>query len=124
MTTSNSPHAHNRGPAVLAAGVLGVLAAGCGGSGDASPPTAQPTERDDVVVTDMSYQPASLTISAGDTVTWQFDDGAIRHDVAGDGFQSEIVAEGTFHHTFDEPGTYEYVCTLHPNMTGTVEVAG
>jgi plastocyanin len=35
---------------------------------------------------------------------------------------SRHVSEGTFHHRFDEPGTYDYVCTLHPNMTGTIEV--
>jgi plastocyanin len=42
--------------------------------------------------------------------------------VAGDDFQSEIISEGSFTHTFDEPGTYDYACTLHPNMRGTIEV--
>jgi plastocyanin len=56
------------------------------------------------------------------TVTWVWNDGAIAHDVKGDGFRSEVMAEGTFGHRFAQPGTYDYVCTLHPNMTGTIEV--
>jgi plastocyanin len=29
---------------------------------------------------------------------------------------------GTFGHRFDQPGSYRYLCTLHPNMTGVIEV--
>jgi plastocyanin len=32
------------------------------------------------------------------------------------------VADGTFRHRFTQPGTAKYRCTLHPNMTGTIEV--
>jgi plastocyanin len=42
--------------------------------------------------------------------------------VVGDGFRSDTRSDGTFSHRLDEPGTYEYACTLHPNMTGTIEV--
>jgi plastocyanin len=42
--------------------------------------------------------------------------------VSGDDFASEVMSEGTFRNRFDDPGTYDYVCTLHPNMTGTIEV--
>lgn len=34
------------------------------------------------------------------------------------------MSEGTFSYRFDEPGGYDYVCTLHPIMTGTIEVTG
>ena len=51
-----------------------------------------------------------------------WNDGAVQHDVSGEDFHNEVMSEGTFRHRFDEPGTYDYVCTLHPNMTGTIEV--
>jgi plastocyanin len=34
------------------------------------------------------------------------------------------MAEGTFSHRFTKPGSYDYLCTLHPNMAGTIEVTG
>jgi plastocyanin len=75
-----------------------------------------------VTIKDLAYTPETLTVPAGATVTWVWRDGAIAHDVKGDGFRSKVISEGTFSHRFDQPGTYDYVCTLHPNMTGTIEV--
>jgi len=34
------------------------------------------------------------------------------------------MAEGTFSHRFTQPGSYRYLCTLHPNMAGRIEVTG
>lgn len=107
---------------VAAAGVLALAATACS---DANPAPADPAPADDgpvVVVTDLAYHPATLTVPVGTTVTWVFDDGAIAHDVSSDGFRSELMASGTFSHTFDQPGTYEYLCTIHPSMTGTIDV--
>lgn len=106
----------------VAAGLLALSLAACGGAsatGDAAPAGGDGPR---VLVTDLAYQPETLTVTAGTTVTWAFDDGAVRHDVVGDGFASELIADGTFSHTFETPGTYAYRCTLHPSMTGTVEV--
>lgn len=80
-----------------------------------------------ITVTDMSYQPAEVTIHPGDTVEWVFDDGGLPHDVSGldemEGvLQSDLMTEGTFTFTFDEAGTYTYTCTPHPMMLGTVVV--
>ena len=109
---------------VLAAltGLIALTLGACG-TGDASETTAAPeTEGPSVVIEDLAFEPEALKIEAGDTVTWTWNDGAISHDVSGADFQSEVMSEGTFQHRFDESGTYEYVCTLHPNMTGTIEV--
>jgi plastocyanin len=75
-----------------------------------------------VTIQDLAYIPATLTVQAGATVTWVWHDGAIAHDVKGDGFRSKVTAEGAFRHRFDQPGSYQYACTLHPNMTGVIEV--
>jgi plastocyanin len=103
-----------------------VLLAGCADNGDrhnqaaSEPPAAGVTE---VVVKDMRFSPAAIQVPAGTEVTWSFQDGQVPHNVHGDGWGSgEPQRSGTFRHTFDRPGTYDYTCTLHPRMTGRVVV--
>lgn len=105
------------------AALLTVVLAACS-SPPAADPDQVPTASDEptVTVTGMAYHPPELTVVAGSTVSWVFDDGAIKHDVVGDGFRSDIVDAGTFSHRFEEPGTYDYLCSLHPTMTGVIEV--
>lgn len=74
-----------------------------------------------VAVRDNEFVPADLTISAGETVTWQWE-GDIPHNVVGDGYESETQTEGTFTHTYDTAGDYPYECTIHPGMEGTITV--
>lgn len=93
----------------------------CGSSSADTEPAAV------IDVTNMSYSPASVTIEQGQTVQWKFDDNGLPHDVAGDGpleglLQSELLTEGTYEYTFDDPGTYTYHCTPHASMVGTVIV--
>lgn len=109
--------------AVLAALAAPVLA-GCGGGGDGTSAAAAATTPGTVVVKNLKYAPATLTIDAGETVTWKFDDGRIPHDVKGDGWKSPTQSKGTWTHTFAKAGSYDYHCTLHPYMKGTVEVRG
>ncbi len=80
-----------------------------------------------VDVADMKFSPADITVKAGETVTWKFDDGGIPHTVTGlkdigMSISSPIQKDGEYSHVFDRPGTYKYVCTLHPQMEGTVTV--
>jgi plastocyanin len=104
------------------AGLLALALSACGTSGASTTAPAAEDGGPTVAIQDLAYTPERLTIQAGATVTWVWRDGAIAHDVKGDGFKSEVITEGTFRHRFAEPGTYDYVCTLHPNMTGTIEV--
>jgi plastocyanin len=100
-----------------------VLALAACGTGEASTPdAASESDGPTVIIKDLAFEPETLTVEAGDAVTWVWKDGAVEHDVSGGGFKSEVISEGTFRHRFDEPGSYEYICTLHPNMTGTIEV--
>ncbi|HYF62450.1 MAG TPA: plastocyanin/azurin family copper-binding protein [Herpetosiphonaceae bacterium] len=76
------------------------------------------------------YDPPVISVAAGATVTWTFADrgagGAGRpaeHNVVGAGFVSPVIAAGSWSHTFATPGSYPYVCSLHPGMDGQVEVA-
>ena len=110
---------------VALAGLLALALSACG-SGEAAqaPPAAADDNGPTVTIEDMAFTPQRLTVKAGGTVTWVWQDGAIAHDVKGDGFKSKVMAEGTYSHRFNQPGTYKYVCTLHPNMTGTIEVTG
>lgn len=75
------------------------------------------------------YAPSVVQVPVGTTITWTFDDrGAngsgelVAHNVVGAGFVSPVLTNGTWSYTFDAPGTYRYVCTLHSYMDGQVEV--
>jgi plastocyanin len=115
-----------RAVAIVGAGLLAALVAGCASDPPASSaelPAVMPEVTADPVVdvVDSRFEPEVVTVVAGTEVVWEWD-ARIGHDVVGDGFDSSIKLEGTFEHTFDEPGTYPYVCTLHPGMEGTVLV--
>ncbi len=76
------------------------------------------------------FLPGEVTIGVGESVTWHNDSGVIHTVTSGnaedgpDGvFDSSIVmADDTFTHTFTEIGQYEYLCSIHPWMTGIVMV--
>ncbi|MBA2317678.1 MAG: hypothetical protein H0V93_07865 [Euzebyales bacterium] len=75
-----------------------------------------------VAVRDSEFVPAELVVQPGTTVTWEWS-GDAQHNVVGDGFESPLQTEGDFTHHFETPGRYDYRCTLHVGMTGTVAVS-
>jgi plastocyanin len=77
-----------------------------------------------VEVQNLAFTPQTVTIPAGGTVMWKFDD-TIQHTVTAQdqSFDSGPMSGGqTFVRTFPKAGTYAYMCTIHPFMTGTVVV--
>jgi plastocyanin len=106
--------------------LAGLLLAGCAAGGDQPGDTATDPPADgvtEVVARDNRFFPAAIQVPAGTEVTWRFDDGLVPHNVVGDGWGSKQPRRaGTFRHTFEQPGTYDYACTLHPQMTGRVAV--
>ena len=69
------------------------------------------------------FSPAAIQVPAGTTVTWEFNDRFVPHDVTADGWSSgDPQRSGSYTHTFDQPGTYPYRCTVHDGMTGRVVV--
>lgn len=104
--------------AALAATTLLITACDQAGGGRADQPAVA---GDQVDVVDNAFEPSHLEVTVGDTVTWTWQ-GRAAHDVVGDDFASEAQRDGTFTHTFEEPGEYDYECTLHPRMTGQITV--
>jgi len=76
----------------------------------------------------LSFGPAAVAVSSGTTVVWEWTGQGGDHNVsATDGeFESDTAGEEghTFEHTFEEAGTYTYVCTPHEavGMKGAVYV--
>ncbi len=130
---------HPRLLVVAFAAAAALLLVACGGGngggygGGSSVTTPSSSAAGDGATTDrisienFSFTPATATISAGTTVTWINND-STAHDVTsteGPGvdaattstFASGRLAQGdTFSFTFDEPGTYDYECTIHASM--------
>lgn len=78
----------------------------------------------EIQIANFAYGPEELTITAGDTVTWTNEDGVIHTATSIDGaFDSGDLDTGqSYSLTFTTPGTYEYLCTPHPWMTGRIVV--
>jgi plastocyanin len=77
-----------------------------------------------VSIVDRAYQPAQLTVGVGQTVTWR-DESFGQHTVTSvDGqFDSGVMGAGSsFTTTFAKAGTFNYSCTIHPTMKGSVLV--
>jgi plastocyanin len=105
--------------ALLAVPALVLLLPACGGDGGSDEPAAP----GHVNVLDNFFDPETLDVSVGDTVTWDFKGGAA-HNVIADDFKSKTLGKGkTFTYTFNTAGTYDYTCTLHNGMDGTVVVS-
>ncbi|MCV7078772.1 cupredoxin domain-containing protein [Mycobacterium szulgai] len=115
-----------------------VLLAGCSSSrpasqpsatlgmpmGTASPTGTTPVAGDQVSIENFAFAPAAVTVRAGSTVTWTNRDEEPHTVAANDGsFHSPGMGTGaSFSQTFATPGTFDYVCSIHPSMHGTVVV--
>ncbi|MCZ7357692.1 MAG: cupredoxin domain-containing protein [Candidatus Methanoperedens sp.] len=127
--------------------VLIVLLSGCAGPSTTTTPTSQPTTTQPaptqtltasptqtltasptltaqpvaVEIKSFAFVPATVTIAIGTTVVWTQEDSGVSHTVTGTGFDSGPLSQGeTFNHTFDQAGTFNYGCSIHPTMTGTI----
>src|SRR5687768_14505922 len=112
---------------VLPLVLLACLVAACGGDdGDQGASSeACPSDAVTIKMADIKFDPEDATVSSGQTVCWVNED-TIDHDVvaeSGASFKSELFGKGqTFTATLDAPGTVQYICTIHPGMTGKLTV--
>jgi len=89
-----------------------------------SSPSPSASAASTVVVQGFSFQPASITIQTGASVTWQNDD-PVSHQIVSNtnAFSSPVLnTGGSYTHVFDQAGTYPYHCGIHPYMTGLITV--
>ena len=78
-----------------------------------------------VQILDTGYEPGRAVVLTGDTVGWRNSSFVNQHTVTAAGFDSgPIVPGGGFFHEFPVPGAYRYACTIHPFLSGVVDVFG
>ena len=139
LTTACSSHASNTTPTSPSITFQSGMTPGMSGqampgmSSMQSPPaSASATTADSpapqggtaVAIADFKFNPATLTVPVGTTVTWTNQDEEPHTLAAKDGsFHSPgMDTHGTYSFTFTTPGSYDYICSIHPFMTGTVVV--
>ena len=88
-----------------------------------TPGTATPVMEAAVEIADFAFGPAEITIAVGGTVTWTNTDDQAHTATSSGNFDTGSIAAGAAASvTFDEPGTFTYICSFHPFMTATVTV--
>lgn len=102
-------------PRLTLALALGAVVAAAGAM--AAPP------KHTVTMEAVRFDPPVVTVKRGDSVTWINRDPYPHNVTAKGAFQSrEIAADGKWTYVAAKPGRYDYVCTLHPGMKGTLVV--
>jgi plastocyanin len=116
-------HRARRSALPLAAALM--LAWGSPGTADAvtGAVDAGKPQTHNIVIDGVRFEPVVLTVKRGDTVVWINKD-PFPHTVTARGaFDSKSIAAGaSWKHVARTTGEYDYVCTLHPNMKGTLKV--
>lgn len=129
--------------------ILTAVLAGCGGgsggygTGPSSGPSTNPGGGGDptgananvVTISNQSFSPGSMTVSAGSSVTWKWSDCSgdgygystcVGHNVTfddGSNVASATQEQGTFNRVFAAKGTFKYHCSIHgPAMSGQIVV--
>ena len=110
-------------------GVAGILLAAvvfisCSKNNSYSSGSSMAPAAASVTIKNMAFNPSSLSVTAGSTVTWMNSDTTIHTVTADDGsFNSGNIAVGAvYSRVFSTAGTFSYHCTIHPEMTGKVVV--
>jgi plastocyanin len=79
-----------------------------------------------IVIENFKFVPQTLTVAPGTSVTWDNRDEEPHNIVSVDQprrFRSQAIDGGEkYTFVFDQPGTYKYICAVHPHMEGTVIV--
>ena len=118
-----------------------VAIAGCGSSSSssdstststpapattASPSSASSSGGVTIKAAGFAFNPTSVTVKKGQKVTWTNSDSAPHNVTSSDGtIKSKDFTNGqSFTYTATKPGTFHYICTIHPQMKATLTVTG
>lgn len=107
-----------------------MLFTACGSSGGNDPIQPPPvTPSQDVAVINNQFDPPNVGVSQANAVTWTWNSAGTDHNVKWASGpttplppDSPTQSAGTFQVTFNTPGTYRYVCSIHAGMEGFVTV--
>jgi plastocyanin len=77
-----------------------------------------------ITIDNFAFAPATMTVTAGTTVTWKNEDDSPHRigDKNGTLKSAALDTDDTFSHTFAAPGEFPYICTIHPYMVGKIVV--
>jgi plastocyanin len=77
-----------------------------------------------VILKNIRFRPATLSIRRDESVKWVWEDGDIEHNVTFHGFHSRTMTSGSYTVRFTQAGTFNYNCTLHASegMKGKIVV--
>ena len=93
-----------------------------GGAGPAGSEDVHAAADGSVSIGDFFFSPASITVGIGDSVTWT-NNGQETHNATGNGIGTGNLDNGeSGSATFSSAGSFNYICTIHPQMNGTVRV--
>jgi len=91
-------------------------------SSQTPPITLDAEQPETITIKEFTFNPDRLTIKKGTTVTWINNDSAT-HKISSDSFNSQNFNKGEkFEFQFNETGTFDYICGIHPSMKGTIIV--
>lgn len=107
---------------LCAIAVIALPAAALAGAGGVAGGRAAQSHA--VTLKNTRFHPGTLSIRRGDSVTWLWRDGGVRHNVTGSGFHSRTQGQGSFTVRFNRAGTFNYHCTIHveEGMKGKIVV--
>jgi plastocyanin len=90
--------------------------------GNITPTVGSSVASNSIEIKGFAFNPASLTVKKGTTVTWTNSDSA-SHQIKSASFNSTTLATGqSFSFTFVDAGAFDYSCSIHPSMTGKIIV--
>ena len=79
----------------------------------------------DVSISGFTFSPRTVTVNVGDSVTWTNSDAQAHTATSGSAWSTGDIGNGeSASITFSTAGTFDYICAIHPDMTGTITVTG